>query len=349
MKKLYTDSLFKKQNTQRSQVNFKRKLKERSKRKARRIAQAFTNPDKQVSRTLIGQANFNQLKQTVLSPPADFSFLDNTERTLEFIQSLEACMKRRVRILVDLTKVTNLTNDTIALLLAVIHNPHIDRRCTEVRGNYPQDAKLRKILEESGIFKDAKGGTKNFILTRREKNADGEIAQEVIDKATQALFGSKGRCPGIYRALMEAMANTCFHAKPDRKAYETWWLSVCHNRETETISFAFIDMGVGIFKSRKMRIFTEKVRSFIGIVDNKDLLRDILEGKVMSSTKLPYRGKGLPAIYQGVKRNYYSHLRIISNDVKANPENNKYESLKSEFNGTFLYWEFNTENSWINS
>jgi len=105
-------------------------------------------------------------------------------------------------------------------------------------------------------------------------------------------------------------------------------------------------MGVGIFKSSKMSGFRDKLTSFFGITDNRDVLKEIISGRKMSSTKIPYRGKGLPNIYRGLERNYYSNLKIISNDVKADLSTDKFERLSKEFSGTFLYWELNNTNRW---
>ena len=144
------------------------------------------------------------------------------------------------------------------------------------------------------------------------------------------------------------MANTCYHAKPQQIGHETWWLTVYHDKALNKVSFAFIDMGVGIFKSSKMSGFRNQLSSFFGITDNRDVLKEIINGRKMSSTKIPYRGKGLPNIYKGLERNYYSNLKIISNDVKADLSADKYEKLSKEFSGTFLYWELNNTNRWTN-
>jgi hypothetical protein len=83
-----------------------------------------------------------------------------------------------------------------------------------------------------------------------------------------------------------------------------------------------------------------------GIKDNRDVLKEIIKGNKLSSTKIPYRGKGLPTIYKGLERNYYSNLKIISNDVKADLSNNNFVKLKKEFSGTFIYFEINNTNRW---
>ena len=145
---------------------------------------------------------------------------------------------------------------------------------------------------------------------------------------------------------MESMANTCYHAKPKSIGEETWWLTVYHNREDDHVSFAFIDLGVGIFKSSKMSDFITQASTLFGLNDNRDILKEIISGRKLSRTRIPFRGKGLPTIYKGLERNYYSNLRIISNDVSADLSKGEYLKLKTEFKGTFLYWELNNKNRW---
>jgi len=250
--------------------------------------------------------------------------------------------------MINLSEITNLTNDAIVLLISLTQNRQLTNGVT-VRGNYPKNEKLRKIFVESGVFGNNTGNpddTKNYILTRRNKKADGRIADELIRRATKVVFNEEARCPGIYKALLESMANTCYHANPKEIGHETWWLTVYHDKEDNHVSFAFIDTGVGIFKSTKMNDFGAKFASLFGGSDNCDILKEIISGRKRSSTQIPYRGKGLPTIYKGLERNYYSNLKIISNDVKADLSTNEFTKLKKEFRGTFLYWELNTNNRW---
>jgi hypothetical protein len=122
---------------------------------------------------------------------------------------------------------------------------------------------------------------------------------------------------------------------------------VYHDKVDNHVSFAFIDLGVGIFRSSKMNNFKIQAASLFGLSDNIDILKEIISGRKLSSTKIPYRGKGLPNIYKGIERNYYSNLKIISNDVKADLSKNLFVKLKNEFKGTFIYFELNNSNRWI--
>jgi hypothetical protein len=339
MKKVYSTKKYKIRNTARSIDRLKRNLLTKKKRKLKRKnnngLKKQVKAEKRIADTFVSK-----------KAPENFSFVNNTEEILRYVEELKLLFRKKQNVLINLQNIKSLTNDAIVILLAFVKNPKIVNGVT-IKGNYPKDEKLR-IFIESGVFSNNKDGNdrKNYILTRQNKKADGGIASDLISRASKAVFGEIGRCPGVYRALMESMANTCYHAKPKQIGQETWWLTVYHDQVNNHVSFAFIDLGVGIFKSSKMDDFKSKLSSLFGLNDNRDVLKEIISGRKLSSTKIPYRGKGLPNIYKGLERNYYSNLKIISNDVKANLATNEFEKLKTEFNGTFLYWELNNTNLW---
>jgi hypothetical protein len=340
MKKLYSTAKYKKRNTKRAKDRLKQQLLSKEKAKAKRRALGgMPIAEQRESRAV---SKFESLKA-----PSNFSFVENTVAVLSYLENIQKHIKHRKPVLINLKEITNLTNDAIVLLLALVKNPTITKG-VPIKGNYPRDEELKKIFQESGVFKanDNDDEPKNYILTRQNKKAEGGMANELIKRATSIVFGQEARCPGVYRALMESMANTCYHAKPQQIGHETWWLTVYHDRKENKVSFAFIDLGVGIFKSSNISGFREKLSTLFGIKDNRDVLKEIISGRKMSSTKIPYRGKGLPTIYKGLERNYYSNLKLISNDVKADLSANKYEKLTKEFSGTFLYWELNNTNRW---
>jgi hypothetical protein len=341
LKKLYTTQEYKRRNNKRAKDRLNQQLLSKKKAKSKRRDFDGVPIKQQRERRLVGQ--FNKLKA-----PSNFSFIENTVEVLSYLENIQNHINQRKPILINLKEITHLTNDAIVLLLSLVKNPAITKG-VPIKGNYPKDEELRKIFIESGVFGSNGNDNepKNYILTRRNKKAEGGIANELIKRATSLVFGQEARCPGIYRALMESMANTCYHAKPEQIGHETWWLTLYHDKKEDKVAFAFIDLGIGIFKSSKMSGFKDKMASFFGITDNRDVLKEIISGRKISSTKIPYRGKGLPNIYKGLERNYYSNLKLISNDVKADLSSGTYEKLTKEFSGTFLYWELNNTNRWI--
>jgi hypothetical protein len=342
MRKVYSTHEFKIRNARQAENRLKTRSKSKEKQKEKNRKSFKFKSQKR---------NLNRVHNSFVNAkaPTNFSFIENTEEVLLFLTELKFLFRNNKNVLIDLKDITNLTNDAIVLLLSVVKNPRIVNGVT-VKGNYPDNEKLRKIFIESGVFNKANGKDdehKNYILTRRNKKAEGGIASELIKRASIVVFGQEARCPGVYRALMESMANTCYHAKPEHIGQETWWITVYHDKVDNHVSFAFIDLGVGIFRSSKMNNFKIQAASLFGLSDNIDILKEIISGRKLSSTKIPYRGKGLPNIYKGIERNYYSNLKIISNDVKADLSKNLFVKLKNEFKGTFIYFELNNSNRWI--
>ncbi len=326
MKKLYSTDEYKKRNTKHAKDCLKQRLSKKRRNKTRQSTDHFKK----------------------LPAPRNFSFIENTAGVISYLKKIRSHIDKDVSVLIDLKSIDKLTNDAIVLLLATVQSLSI-KQGVSIQGNSPRKKKLRRIFIESGIFgANTKNKHKNYILTQQNKKADGAIANEIIKQTTKFVFDHEARCQGVYRALMECMANTCYHAKPDQVGHETWWLTVYYNESAKKASFAFVDMGVGIFKTKKVISLKEKLTDRFGFTDNREVLKKIIEGRKMSSTQLRYRGKGLPSIYLGAsKRNAYSNLKIVSNDVKADLSMGKYEKLSKEFSGTFIYWELNKTNKWI--
>ena len=131
------------------------------------------------------------------------------------------------------------------------------------------------------------------------------------------------------------MNNTHNHAGGRRQTRETWWSTVYADLPRKRVCYTFLDTGVGIFRSIRIRGL-RKAYHLIGIQNDADILRDILKGKVESSTGLSYRGKGLPAIFrlsQAVE--VAKNLKIVSNGLYADVAKRELpDILATEFKGT---------------
>ena len=177
-----------------------------------------------------------------------------------------------------------------------------------------------------------------IIHTKRNTIVDRDIAVEARKLASNKTYNCDKKLRPLYRTLIECMANTKKHAKRQRAVDETWWLAVFNNDATKITSFSFIDTGVGIFKSAKIQNFT-KFALKLRFCTNIDILKDLLEGRIPSSTGLKHRGKGIPKIYNDFKDNNIHKLHIIANNVYANLHDGIFIELKYPLNGTFYYWE----------
>lgn len=332
MKKLYQSEQWKRYS--------RRRQKSQAKKRARwRRRQALRH------RTFIGPGRRPKQKpQEVVSAPKNFSLTQNPVEVLDFIERMKNAFLKRHDVELDLKRVTNMTSDAIALLVACVKHKHFRNGCS-IGGNIPNDKDVALVLKESGFYKHFQTTVtvdepvKGRICKRKGKKVELDTIDEVRDFAHVALFGRKRKNGGLQRAFIECMANTRDHAAEHPEEPELWWTTVFVDETAQKAGFSFIDMGVGIFRSRKMRSLAVSIKRLLGLQKNCDVLKEIADGRLGSRTKLKYRGKGLPSIYRAFERGHIRNLVILSNDAFADFARNRFLSLNHPFDGTFLYWE----------
>lgn len=176
------------------------------------------------------------------------------------------------------------------------------------------------------------------ISQEQSKKVQPDLAKELVHFGTRAL-GLEQKCTAAYSVLIESMSNTHNHAAPKRPTDpELWWATVFADAARKRVCFTFVDTGVGIFQSVKLSK-VRKLYKVLGIRNDADILREMLHGKVESSTGFAYRGKGLPNIYKMSETGRIKSLVIVANDVYCNVPANEYRMLKNSYRGTVLYWE----------
>jgi hypothetical protein len=282
------------------------------------------------------------LKYRHLRAPATFSLLANPEESIAFLNDIEAVSQDH-HIDLDISSVCSLTPDAIAALTSTIGRPKFENR--NVRGNLPKDPVNQQILYESGFFDHVKSRyplpafvNRGIITKRQSQRVEGTTAAAMIRHGTKMLSGEATRSKPAYRVLVEAMGNTHNHAGGNKFRRETWWTTVYADRTRNRVCFTFVDTGVGIFKSIRMGPIRQVYNFLLGKTDTH-ILRDMLDGKVESSTGLPYRGRGLPSMDTLWRRGDLKRLVIITNNVLADVSANDFRTLKNSFHGTLLYWE----------
>jgi len=354
MKKLYTENKFKKYNKRSALKKWKRKLEYKEwKRNKRRFLQGLTREE---------IIEINKFKDFVkVRAPENFSFIDNPNKTIEFINKIENLFYQRKKTFINISNVSNLDYSAIVVLVSIMFS--FKKKNIPFAGNYPQKEELKKQLINSGYFKyfvktnnekiEYTLGKPNQIFTRANKRVNSELGLIVMQEASKTIWGENRILKGLQRVLLELMQNTNNHADLTGKGKKYWWLSVNHDKHNKKVRFSFVDYGVGIFKSlnskpkgNKWYGWFEKIKNKLKYGDNKEILQKLLEGELhLTVTGEHFRGKGLPGIREVLLRNQISNLHIITNNVFANVENNEYKKLKSNFSGTFVSWEINNKNT----
>lgn len=328
-------------------------LRNRKKRKRKRVIRTHQRTN--------GFINDNdketELKKTFpgykyVNAPSIFSFVQNKHKVLKFLQQLRECKEKKKQTLVRLDGVEQLSTDAILVLLSTM----VQFQTEHVRfnGTKPVNEEVRLKLESSGFFHKLYSivekeryqfkSITNQIYTHGQKTVAPGLADDLVKYGSKTVWNESRRCPGIQKTLLELMHNTYDHAGIS-KGEKHWWLSVEHNESEKEVTFAFIDFGVGIFRSLSNKSEKEPLYGALQSISHKfpfattqvDKLKLILEGKVqLSQSNKYFRGKGLAKIYNHYLNNKIASLCIISNFAFVDADKNEFITLENEFMGTFI-------------
>lgn len=291
----------------------------------------------------------------VAAVPESFSFIHDPTTVVDFLDGLQSICKPKIRILLDMRRVKFLTNCALLLLSSKLLGDDKFRNGALIFVRPPRTAACRALWDSNRSPKTRTARRrqgkqpqplyKNRILGRRpavHKKVEPQIAETLIHDAMRYLHGQPCDNHACYRVLTECMANSFKHADPNIEAAENWWVSsyVHQTAQQKTWCFAFVDNGVGIFESVKLRSMRQKIKYGLGLLSNANILQLLLTRKLGSRTGLKYRGWGLPAIYRELRdRKRIENLIIIANDTHANLTMGTFSKMPVSFKGTFVYWE----------
>ena len=296
-----------------------------------------------------------------IKAPENFSFVENERETLKFINTIRLNHSKRRKVYINLKHVKYVTTDALLLLLSNMYRFRTKK--IDFNGNHPNDSKVRKQVKDSGFFKklyDNLSRSQSYDIvgnstfhTHANTVGDPVLADKIIKRLSKDIWGEEKRCMGVQRVILELMQNTNNHAG-DLKGDQHWWMSSSYDKEKNEATISFIDFGKGIFRSldnkkpgEKFYGWRQRFFNLFPWADTDDKrFKEILQGGLYNnvpktSTKLYYRGKGLPGIFKAHSNNALSSLFVISNHVFADIDNDHYYLLDDEFLGTFVSWKIN--------
>lgn len=288
-------------------------------------------------------------------PPANFSLIDNPHEVLEYFNQGEDLFRKKNRVTFDIGKVSSLTPDTIALMVASLHTEEYNHGYG-YRGNEPEDPVLAKLFQQSGFYKFVRSHHRSAdsdgIMLHKERDhlVDPDVALHASLIGVQNSFGNTEPFEPLYEVLIECMSNANNHANPSKQGGCYWWLFVHSNPDTHITSYSFVDLGVGIFGSMRARGIIQKLAKLTGWTRDISYADDLLQGKLHSRMEedREIRGKGIPQIVSSASLPQFRRFNLITNDVYFDLKNSSAVELGSPMAGTFLYWELqpviNTEN-----
>lgn len=265
----------------------------------------------------------------------------NVDAVIEYIAKVKKIGKEKNGVNFILTDVKNIGIGAISMLLSVMEELN-DQNISFV-GRKPIDNDVKNRLERSGFMNYVEGKVseenkkiKNTIITTGDTQTHQSEIVKAIHDSMQTVWDENGRSPLLYGTIVEMIKNSCKHAF---KAVENvkWHIAVNHDEDNKKVKFSFVDNGIGIIGSFEQAALIKK---FAGLFrDNTDLINSAFQGRMKSKTGKPWRGTGLPEIYETFEDNVIKNLVVITNDVYCDFGTGTFKILKDKFSGTYYYWE----------
>jgi hypothetical protein len=292
----------------------------------------------------IAQAKNLKSRPIELFAPENFSLIHNTDEMLNFLQDIADALEQGFQPALNMRDVQSLGPDAIAVLNSTIETL-VEKHQIEISGSEPTNPALADTLRRSGFYEHVrpprgvkKLADRGIVAHIQESVVDTPMIEQLIHFATTILYGQPRDHTPTYSAIGELMQNTFDHAAGALHGRERWWASVFYDQQNDVVHFTFLDNGVGILKSRSVRLL-DNVRAAMSLTADTELLKQIFEGKLASVTRIRWRGKGLPGIYERVARSQLTEMTVITNRVKGDLDRGNFTTLANEFEGTLYHWE----------
>jgi hypothetical protein len=285
------------------------------------------------------------LKKRVIVPKSFTFKKSNIADCITFFN--EILNVKNTKISIDYSNIIQIDKFSVLLLIA-----HFQRSQTKGNeflrtGKLPLNKKARAILQNS---KGMEVFNKNVPKTTNNKDIkkDDLLNPNVIDGIIKNLkeIGASTYYYPFYNFLQEVIGNAVEHGIKEKKIQ--WYILQDLDRKNKKMTYCFVDLGKGIVNSHKEAKLPFKYR----FLPNRRIVADSIQGKLLSSTKDPNRGRGLPEIYQLIRNKEIGEVNLITNTVSLHFENNKIITKDiPNFNGTCFIWSINYENytTWMNT
>jgi len=315
-----------------------------------------------------GEIGF-RLKRVTIYLPKIFSFQDNYDETIRFIDDLkDVGIRNRRNLKVDFRPLEQIGVAAALVLAAELDrwrrlagfklsvvdldewNPHILRLFGEMG--------LFDLLVISNVPQFVEQDTDlSFVRFRTARKAIGDEVRELRSELEWLIGLPVPDKSKLYRGLTEAMTNVSNHAYPEKVISRTprlrgqWWMVASYNKVTQVLTIAFFDQGVGIPATIPVKNAKEKIEEFLnkfGLIENDaSLIRAAMELQ-RSETEQSHRGYGL---FRDI-RNYTNsttsgNFRIMSGKGeyiyspanKALKNGEKMLTHSVDIEGTLIQWE----------
>ena len=284
-----------------------------------------------------------------LVAPTDFRLFENYDNVMRYFNNASELLREWQAVCFDSRDISNLTFETVALLMTKIKESRMARPEPTISWYEPLNPELRKLFERSW-FRDwvySRGWkTKNriwwmFNYSNGLKVDSNQIISlvELIQKISNCKL-EKSTYNLINTVLTEMAVNTNEHAswQIENKIYN-WWVIFMHDEKNESIKICVIDLWIGIFENlQRAWIYKKWYFPWNNTVYLKKMLSS---GEFISSVKKWQRWRWMPEIKKLADVKDVNKAILITNHIFADLKNITISKKKINFQWVLYYFEIN--------
>lgn len=292
-------------------------------------------------------------KEKRLYPPLVFSFIMNTNKSLEFFDDLFNSIENNyLSFYIDMKGVTKLTIEVLLYLISLDKLFKHNNKTVSIKIRVPDDEKLRYLIAQSGFGNYFKAdmvvklnhkdifSIKDGETNKKNNYDDAYTCKDAIDfslKFNPGFTFKNTKFQKLYNALAEMMTNTDNHAYSKNIEFRNWYLFSV--RVEKGTAFYFFDNGKGILTTAKKSLLETVTTEVAGFsFSYESVMNAVLNGDYRSATGLPYRNKGLPEIKDFLIESFVSSPIILSNKAFYTLDSNNFIKTDFNFRGTLFVW-----------
>lgn len=291
-----------------------------------------------------------RLRNVTIYAGKTFSLFNYPENVSRMVSEIDYYKKRKgynVNIKLDLIDIEHIDMGAVSFLLAKV-NEMSNYNHVRIWGNFPSNEACRNSFIESGFLeymKDFSGrkfqkyGENHLFAVGNDKTSNERVGA-TIRKTMKFLMGDEAHYKPVYSIIQEMCSNSVEWAKSEESRSKNWLLGVRLDEKDEnrSIVFTMTDVGYGILNTLK-RKFKDQFKDSVKFSSDSDILFRAFEKKYGSRSGNPNRNKGLPLILDRFNKRFISDLKVITNNVVLDFENNlESRILTKNIPGTAYYW-----------
>jgi len=284
--------------------------------------------------------------------PVNLSIIENPEEVITSFNEMESVISQGYPIYIDMKDVNRLSIESIMYMLSLMKNLKTRKVPFHIRGNVPATADNFHLLKNSGFFTFV--GNNALVLRsngetfsiHESASVEGDTVKNICQFIMQKMNIPQKSMYALYDMIIELMTNTVEHAYENgMNIVSHWYIYIDYDELKKEFHFAFLDNGLGIPTTVKKTSW-EKFQKWVAdkgilIYGQVDLIEASLLGAFRTRTQEENRGKGMPGIYEFLKKKKVNNLVIVSNNGYYS-ETKKID-MNATMRGTLYYWTMRKE------